>query len=32
LVAAKLLVYLIAGHSLKVEVIGDSFFKELLAS
>lgn len=29
LVAAKLLVYLIAGHSLKVTVIGDSFFREL---
>jgi len=29
MVAAKLLAYLIAGHSLKVEVIGDSFFKTL---
>lgn len=32
LVAAKLLMYLIAGHSLKVEVIGDSFFHELYNS
>jgi len=29
LVAAKLLLFLIAGHSLNVEVKGDSFFKEL---